>query len=143
MPNIATILKDEIARIARREVRSETEKLKKASAQYRTQIADLKRQVAGLQAELSRMTKAAAQSPVATTPELDIAKVRWSAVKFKAHRTRLDLSAEKFGKLFGVSGQTIYNWEGGARPGDEYLPAIAHLRKLTKRQAHLIVAEAK
>ena len=143
MSNIATVLRVEIARIARREVRIETEKLKKTSAQYRTQIANLKRQVAGLQVELSRMTKAAAKPPVATAPEIDIAKVRWSAAKFKAHRTRLDLSAEKFGKLFGVSGQTIYNWEGGTRPGDEYLPAIAHLRKLTKRQAHLIVAEAK
>jgi len=35
MPNIATVLKEEIARISRRQSRSETEQLKKANAHYR------------------------------------------------------------------------------------------------------------
>ena len=39
MPNIATVLKDEISRIARKEIRSETAVVKKASAQYRRDIA--------------------------------------------------------------------------------------------------------
>jgi hypothetical protein len=39
VPNIASVLKEEIARVARKEVRSETENLKKASAQYRSEIA--------------------------------------------------------------------------------------------------------
>ena len=46
MPNIASVLKDEILRLARKEVRSELEGLKKASGQYRSDIASLKRQVA-------------------------------------------------------------------------------------------------
>jgi hypothetical protein len=49
MPNIATLLKGEISRIARKEVRAETESLKKQSSQYRGQIAALKRQVADLE----------------------------------------------------------------------------------------------
>lgn len=63
----------------------------------------------------------------------------WSPTRLKAHRERLGLSAEKFGKLLNVSGQTIYNWEGGSRPGKEHLAAISQLRKLSKRQAHAIV----
>ena len=54
MPNIATILKDEIARVARREVRAETQKLKKASTQHRTVIAALKRQLAALEQKRKR-----------------------------------------------------------------------------------------
>ena len=49
MPDIAAVLKEEIARLARKEVRSQTEGLKKASAQYRRDIAALKRQVAELE----------------------------------------------------------------------------------------------
>jgi hypothetical protein len=46
MANIATALKSEISRVARKEVRAETLQLKKQSAHYRSQIAALKRQVA-------------------------------------------------------------------------------------------------
>ena len=53
MPNIAAVLKDEISRIARKEIRSETAVLKKASAQYRKEIAALKRQVSNLQGKVS------------------------------------------------------------------------------------------
>ena len=49
MPNIAAVLKDEISRIARKEVRAETESLKKQITKFRSQIASLKRQVAGLE----------------------------------------------------------------------------------------------
>jgi len=43
MANIESVLKEEITRLARKEIRKETEGLKKASAQYRTEIAALKR----------------------------------------------------------------------------------------------------
>ena len=49
MLNIATVLKAEITRVARRQVRGETLRLKKASGQYRTDIAALKRRVAALE----------------------------------------------------------------------------------------------
>ena len=43
MSNIATILKAEISRVARKEVRAEIETLKKTSAAYRASIAELRR----------------------------------------------------------------------------------------------------
>src|SRR4051812_21230492 len=39
MPNIAAVLKDEIARIARKELRAQTEDVRKTSAQNRSHIA--------------------------------------------------------------------------------------------------------
>lgn len=45
MANIASFLKSEISRIARKEIRAETETLKKASSQYRSDIAALKRRL--------------------------------------------------------------------------------------------------
>ena len=55
MPNIGTVLKSEISRIARKEVRGELLKLKKASAQYRSEIAALKRRAQSLEQQLGRL----------------------------------------------------------------------------------------
>ena len=52
------------------------------------------------------------------------------------HRERLGLSADDFGKLLGVSAQSIYNWEHeNARPRAEQLANVAALRGIGKREA--------
>lgn len=137
MPNIATILKSEIARIARKEVRAETQHLKKQSAHYRSQIASLKRQVAALGNQLRRQSKNA--KTASTAPEVDgpaTGGLRFRAKGLATHRHRLGLSAVQAGALLGVSGQSIYHWEAGkAKPRASQMPAIAALRKLNKTQA--------
>ncbi|MDO8755990.1 MAG: hypothetical protein Q7J71_01020, partial [Polaromonas sp.] len=55
VPNIATVLKAEISRVARKDARAETQPLKKASSQYRSDIAALKRRVLALEKQLSRV----------------------------------------------------------------------------------------
>lgn len=134
LANIASVLRDEIARIARKEVRSETESLKKASAQYRSVIAALKRRVASLEQQVSRLEKKTAKQ-AAETP-VDASRVRFSAKGLGTQRQRLGLSAADAGTLIGVSAQTIYNWESGTtHPRAEQKVAIAALRQLGKRDA--------
>jgi hypothetical protein len=58
MPNIASILKSEIARVARKEVRGDTLGLKKTVSAYRAEIAALKRRVQAMEQELHRLRKA-------------------------------------------------------------------------------------
>jgi len=54
----------------------------------------------------------------------------------KAQRSRLDLSAADYGKLVGVSGLTIYNWEHEkARPRKAQLAALVAVRGIGKREA--------
>ncbi len=143
MPNIASILKAEISRIARKEVRAETESLKKQSTQYRGQIAALKRQVADLERLLRRQSagaKAAVTAPADEEGKRD--GLRFRSKGFATHRQRLGLSAAQAGALLGVSGQTIYHWEAGkARPRASQLPRIDALRKLTKKGAAAAVAQ--
>ena len=55
MPNIASVLKQEITRLARKEVKTQSEAIRKASAQYRRDIAQLKRQVAGLSKQVAHL----------------------------------------------------------------------------------------
>jgi hypothetical protein len=143
MPNIATVLKSEISRIARKEVRAETESLKKQSTQYRGQIAALKRQIADLEKMLRKQSKGArATSPAPAEEEAGRSGLRFRSKGFAVHRQRLGLSAAQAGALLGVSGQTIYHWEAGkARPRASQLPRIDALRKLTKKGAAAAVAQ--
>lgn len=138
MPNIASILKAEISRVARKEVRAEIETLKKASVAHRASIAELRRQVSALEKELRRVVKAASRSSAAFDSGAEAAvgtKRRFSATRLAAHRAKLRLSAASYGQLVGVSGQTIYHWEQGkARPRAAQLESLAAVRDLGARE---------
>ena len=54
MTNIASVLRTEVSRLARKEVRAELEGLKKANAQHRSAIAELRRELAALQKQLKQ-----------------------------------------------------------------------------------------
>jgi DNA-binding transcriptional regulator YiaG len=137
MPNIAAVLKDEIARIARKEVRSQTDEFKKSSVQYRRQIAALRRRVEELERQLKKAGRSARQADAQEEPQTgDGVRRRFSAARLAATRKKLGLSAADFGALVGVTGQSIYKWEAGdARPRAAQLVSIAAVRGLGKREA--------
>ncbi len=141
MPNFASALKEEIVRLARKELRSETERLKKASSQYRSDIAALKRRVEALEKQVSRVEKKS-KSSQAPEGSAEAIPVRFSAKGLASKRQRLGLAAGDMGLLLGVSAQTIYNWEAGkSRPRQQQLEAIAALRGLGKRQINARLTE--
>ena len=136
MPNMAAVLKQEISRIARKEIRSETPSLKKASSQYRRDIAELKRQVSNLQGRVVRLEKQVLRDVPSQVPDADTESVRFTAKGLCSQRKRLGLSAADYGKLIGVTAQTIYSWENGlSRPRKQQLPALASIRPMGKREA--------
>lgn len=136
MTNIATLLKSEIARVARKEVRSETAGLKKAVAAYRSEIAALKRRAGELEQQLRRVSKARKSTAAIDVDSTPTKALRFTAKGLATQRRRLGLSAHDCGLLVGTSGQSIYNWEDGkARPRARNLEAIAALRTMGKKQA--------
>ncbi len=143
MANITSLLKDEITRLARKEIRREIEGLKKASANYRSDIAALKRRIAALEQQQSRLGKSGAKAAqVKAEPEAH-AKVRFSAKGFQSLRQRLGLTAQSIGTLLGVSAQTIYSWEAAnSRPRRQQLERIAALRGMGKREVDAILKQA-
>jgi DNA-binding transcriptional regulator YiaG len=144
MPNLSSILKAEITRLARKELKSSTANLQKAVAAHRSDIAALKRRASQLEKEL-RQTRRAQRPGSSDAPaksDADATKVRYSAKSLIAQRKRLGLSAAELGLLFGTTGQSVYNWESGsARPSAKHLATLAALRKLGKKQAAEIVAD--
>jgi len=136
MANIASLLKTEISRVARKEVRAETMSLKKAVGVYRAEIAALKRRAQTLELELRRLSKARAKAVPVEAQTEPAQKLRFTAKGLASQRRRLGLSALDCGLLVGASGQSIYNWEEGkARPRARHLSAISALRTLGKKEA--------
>jgi DNA-binding transcriptional regulator YiaG len=134
MPNIASVLKAEIARVARKELRAETDSLKKATATYRREIAALKKRVAALEKQVKRGGRAT-RVQAETSGEAEGRQLRFSATRFAAQRKKLGISAASFATLLGVSPISVYKWEGGkARPRRAQLEAISAARKLGKRE---------
>jgi DNA-binding transcriptional regulator YiaG len=136
MPNIAAMLKDEIRRLARREVRLQLGKTQRAAAQYRQDIARLKHLLDEHDKELKRLRHQlqgrAGQPPAEKGP---LTGIRFSARSVKAQRQRLGLSAAHYGRLLGVSGLTVYNWEHNkSRPRKAQLAALVAVRGIGKRE---------
>jgi ribosome-binding protein aMBF1 (putative translation factor) len=145
MPNIAIVLKGEIARIARKEVRAETQEFRKASSQYRTHIAALRRRIDQLERQLKKVGNSSGRAApaAAESDEEQGGSLRFSATRLAAQRKKLGLSAADFATLLGVSGQSVYKWEHGeARPRARQLEAIAALRGIGKREAAARLAQA-
>lgn len=136
MTKLATALKDEIRRLARSEIRAHTTPTKKASAQHRREIAELKRQVVDLKKRLGYFERQERKQGHSSDHGPGNGNVRFSPRWVKAHRERLDLSAADYAELVGVSALTIYNWEKGrSKPRKQQLAAWGAVRNLGKREA--------
>ena len=132
MANLGAVLKNEISRLARKEIRSQTDALKKANNSHRRDIAELKREVAMLQRALKQVVKAA---PTKGRDDQS-SPTRFTAKGLRTLRSRLGLSAVDFGKLAGASAQSIYHWEAGKTvPRKSQQVVLAELRGLGKREA--------
>ena len=137
MSNLAAALKEEVCRLARKEIRSQVGSTKQAVAQHRREIAALKRQVHAQQKKIAFL-EGQERKRVAepSSSNGDVENVRFSARSVKSQRDRLALSAKDYGLLVGVSGLTIYNWEQGkSRPRQAQLAALAAVRGIGKREA--------
>jgi len=138
MPNLASALKEEIRRLSRKEIKALVGSTKQAVAQYRREIAALKRQLADQQKQIKRLAAGRVHSAVSDgANESDTTEtIRFSPKSVKAQRDRLGLSAKDYGKLVGVSLLSIYNWEQGkSRPQKAQRAALASVRGIGKREA--------
>lgn len=142
MPNIAVVIKQEIARVARKESKSEVEALKRTTASCRRQIAELKRRMDSLERQLKAAKKMDARGTPPAEQGEEGPSLRFRPDGLKKHRERLGLSAAQVAKILGCSQLSVYKWESGkTRPRAKQLEAIASLRKLGKRQAIAKLAE--
>ena len=137
MPNLAVVLKEEIRRLAKKEVgrdRQDQAGRGPLSSRDRPAEAGVGGATEGYYAAQGRQQRPV-RSDAADNGEGE-EKVRFSARSVRSQRRRLGLSAHDYGKLVGVSGLTVYHWEGGkSRPRKAQLDRLVAVRNLGKREA--------
>ncbi len=136
MPNLIHALRNEITRLAKKEVKGQITPLKAASAKYRREIAELKRVTSGLDKRLAYIEKQE-RKRAKKPPSPELAEgTRFLPKGLKSHRAKLGLSAADYGLLAGVSGKMIYKYERGeTKPRRAQVAKLVAVRDLGKREA--------
>lgn len=140
MPNFAQSLKQEIARIARKEVKGDVTALRKATVGYRSEIAALKRQVKDLGVQLRAAQRTVSRSLSANAFEEPKArpgrKRTFSAERLKAKRLAFGLSQAQMAQLLGISSLSQWKWESGqVMPRAGKLARYFEVMSMGKREA--------
>ena len=137
MSHVVNVLKAEIDRLAAKQADVEIAKARKAMAEYRHEVVELKRRLHEKEREITRLKK---NQP--TTDDDPLADRRFSARSVRAQRQRLGLSAADYGRLVGVSALAVHHWEQSkARPRKAQLAALVAVRGIGKREALKKLAE--
>jgi len=136
MADVASVLRSEISRLARKEIRQQVGPLKKINTELRRTVSALKTEVIALQRKVRFLEKQEKRRLEVAPKESAAKTVRFSPKWVKADRQRLGVSAKDYGALVGVSSLTIYSWESGkSKPRAERLAAWAEVRGIGKREA--------
>ena len=154
MPNLATLLKEEISKIVRKEVQDQVRELQKTVREQRDALARLEKQSGPAKAKAAAKpaaakpaaAKPAAAKPTTAEPAAKVRKapagtgdkrkqIRISPNTIKKHRRRLKLSQAELGELLNVSTNTVLRWEAGtSKPRGKHLPGLGQLRSMGLRE---------
>ncbi len=140
MPNIAKVLREEIQRLAKKQVKADVRAVKRESVRLKKSVADLRRQVAALDRTSRELVKKV--TPVVAIKDNEQAAERAATLRptsksLKTLRARLGLTQVQFGKLLGVSGQAVVQWarrQGRVRMRKTTLTALAGIQNIGKRE---------
>ncbi len=140
MPNLAQTLKQEIARIAKREIKPLVAKQAKIIAVLRDNVAILKRGIA--EQERSRKANTKLISQVGTdssSTDVQPKSSMWFTAKgVRSIRKRLGLSQVQFAKLLCMSPQAVIRWEssnGELNLRPQALKSLIAARGMGKQEA--------
>ena len=148
MSNIAKVLKAEIMRISRKEVKGATQGIGKSNTWLRKTVADLKKRLLLLEKENKRLVVTMKKYQVESTEKPDQEegkKARLTSRGIRSLRRRLRLSQLDFGKLLGTTPGAVYLWEkkeGALSLRDRTKAAILSIRVLGAGEAREKLAGA-
>ena len=147
MPNIGKVLKDEIARISRKGVKSAIGGLGKSNVNLKKIVADLKKRVASLEKENRRLIAEAKKNKLEPTekPSEEQENARFTSKGIRSLRNRLGLTQADFAKLVGATTHAVYLWEKKEGPlnlRDKTKTALLSIRAMGAREAKEKLEEA-
>jgi DNA-binding transcriptional regulator YiaG len=136
VPKIELAIKDAITRGADRRVRRVVIPLRREVHRLRRLLAQLRRDVGALRIVAADWQRTAQATPFgAGVSENEVKVARFSARLIQKLRTRLGLSQMALGRLVGVSGAAVMQWERGrASPSAPNRKSLVALRKRGRRE---------
>jgi DNA-binding transcriptional regulator YiaG len=137
MSNIAGVLKSEITRLSRKEVKAAVNPLRSSNFILKKAVADLKKRIKALEVENKRLAAFAQKEQTRLSPDI-MEKARFTAHGVRVLRTKLGLSQDSFAKLLGISSQAVYAMEhkaGRLKLRSGTLSSLISLRGIGKREA--------
>ncbi len=133
MPNLNQILKEEIVRIANREINKQVKPLKGQLVEMRKTDREQRRRTERLEKELAG--KADKERVIAPRIVSEDDDVRFHRGSVRKHRERLRISQREMALLLDVSTLTVSNWETEkTSPSGKNKLAFAELRKMGVRE---------
>lgn len=138
MPDFARAVKDEIVRLAKKEVKKAVGPLNARIRELSRTVSGQDKKIAGLEKTVAKQEKELRQAaPVPeTAPPEEVKKARISPRLVKTQRKRLKLNQTQFAQLLNVSVAAVRSWEQGrAMPKEDTMATFVAVRKLKPREA--------
>ncbi len=142
MGKLEGIIKDEIIRLAKREMRMKFVPLRRDVRSLKLTVSQLRKSVSGLQRFVSQQERQVSPKPVPEVTPEDMKKARFSPRLIKTLRKHLGVSQREMAKLAGVTVGAVFKWEKGKfEPKDDKKKILVGLRKLGRQRARTLLAE--
>jgi len=143
MGKVEGILKAEIVRLAKRELKKSFGPLNQDVRALKGTLSQLRKTVIGLQRFSAQLEKErrGQRVPLEAPPE-EVKKARFSPRLIKSLRKHLGVTQREMAALAGVTVGAIYQWEKGLfEPRGEKKKTLVALRKLGRREARNLLGE--
>jgi len=144
MGKLEDIIKDEIIRLAKREMRARFAPLRRDVQSLKVMASQLRKSVASLQRVMSQQQRQISPKPLPEVTPEDLKTARFSPRLIKSIRKHLGVSMREMAKLTGVTVGAIFKWEkGNFEPKDDKKKTLVGLRKLGRHGARTLLEEKK
>jgi len=143
MGKIESVVKEEIARLARKEIRANVLPLKQEVTKLRLRVSQLEKTVAVLDRDASRMRKAEVEKlGKLKADEDEVQSARINGKWVQTLRQRLNVSQNELASLMGISVSGVRTWEYDiSKPRGKNRAALVALRKLGRRDVKRMLEE--
>jgi DNA-binding transcriptional regulator YiaG len=143
MGKVEAVIKSEIVRLARRELRKIAVPLGRDVRSLKSTISQLRKTVSALERFTALQRKEmGGKKPLEATPE-EVKISRFSPRLIRSLRKKLRISQKELAILTGVTVGAIHQWESGMfKPSPKKKIVLVALRKLGRRDARKLLEES-
>lgn len=145
MPNYTTVLNEEIARIAKKEVKTVVDQILARAIDLKKKVSVLTKQNAELTVKLNELEQLLGIEPLidpSAVSEEEIKKSRITPKYISNIRKKLGLTKNEMAAVLEINPNSIYLWETGrATPRNETKAKLIQLREMGKKEVKALLAE--